>query len=135
MKKILVKTLLTSALIAFTSMAFATPPTESHVVKEAIVVPAHSTSNPIFIPVSGKLLSIKLCTSFDSPVKNVQVKGEIGNVWFGSVSQDCTSLDDVGSVDLDPESSLRLICRNFDDVQRTCRVKVVYYTKNTGNDD
>lgn len=123
------KKLLFIPLFLFASMAMATPPTEAHVIKEAIVVPAHSTSAPVLIPVSGKLLSIKLCSSFDSPVKDVQVKGEIEDVWFGSVSQNCTTLDDVGSITLDEGANLRLVCRNFDAVQRTCRVKAVYYTK------
>lgn len=123
------KKLLFIPLFLFASMSFATPQTEAHVIKQAIVVPAHSTSAPVLIQVSGRLESIKICSSFDSPVKDVQVKGEIEGVWFGSVSQNCTTLDDVGSIELDEGAALKLVCRNFDDVQRTCRVKAVYYTK------
>ncbi len=110
--------------------AFALPPTQAHVIKTQIIVPANSTSPEVFVPLSGnKLQSIKICTSFDSPVKNVQLKAELPGLWFGSVTNDCTTLDDVGSVVLPEDAELRLICRNFDPIKRTCRVKVVYYTK------
>lgn len=111
------------------TLAFADMPITAHVVKQTIVAPAKGVSEPILIPIAGVLKSIKTCLSFDSPVKNVQLKSEIEDVWFGSVSQDCTTLEEVGPISIPEDSSLRLSCRNFDDVQRTCRVKVVYYTK------
>jgi hypothetical protein len=123
MKKLLL------VLFAVAQLAFAETWAEAHVIKQQIVVPALATSAPVFIPVDGVLQSIKLCSSFDSPDKNIEIKAEIENVWFGSVSQDCTSLDDVGLVTIPENSQLRLVCTNFDAVQRTCRVKVVYYTE------
>jgi hypothetical protein len=124
MKKLLFIALLLPALV------MATPQNEAHVIKEKVlVVPPNTTSAPIYIPVSGVLQSIKLCSSFDGPAKNVQVKAEIANVWFGSVSQDCTTLDQVGPVRLEEDAELRVVCKNFDPVKRTCRIKVVYYTK------
>ncbi len=109
--------------------ALAELPIQAHVVKTQILVPANATSPEIFVPLAGnKLQSIKICTSFDSPVKNVQLKAELPGLWFGSVTNDCTTLDDVGSVVLPEDTELRLVCRNFDAVKRTCRIKVVYYT-------
>ena len=124
------KSLLTIALFMFAGMALAEAPSQAHVVKTQIIAPANSTSSEVFVPLFGnKLQSIKICTSFDSPVKNVQLKAELPGIWFGSVSNDCTTLDDVGSVVLPEDAELRLVCRNYDAFNRTCRVKVVYYTK------
>jgi len=83
----------------------------------------------VLIPLEGdKLESIKLCLSFDGPKKNVEVKGIIPDTWFGSVSGDCTPLDQVGGVLLPEEHVLKLSCRNFESVKRICRVKAVIYT-------
>ena len=127
MKKIFIGSLF---IFLNTAAAMASPGgTNAQIIKEAIVVQPGQTI-AVNVPVAGlKLESIKLCSSFDSPAKNVEVKGEIADVWFGSVTKDCTPLDVVGGVALPEESVLKLVCRNFDAVQRTCRVKAVIYTK------
>ena len=118
----------------FTMSAFATPPNESALntqfINQLIEVGAGQTKI-VDIPLAGnRLESIKLCLSFDGPKKNVQAKGNIPNIWFGSVSSDCTSLDQIGGVDLPEDAILRLSCHNFDDGKRLCRVKAVVYTRN-----
>ena len=111
----------------FASNVMAAPHLDATIVKKQIVVNPGQTvvAN---VPVEGSLKSIKLCSSFDSPAKNVEVKGEIDGVWFGSVTKDCTDVDQVGGVEIPEDGVLRLSCRNFDAVQRTCRIKAVIYT-------
>ena len=132
MKKLYASLIITFAMSLFTMSAFADrpePAINAQVINRVIDVAPGQTKD-VLVPLAGdRLESIKLCLSFDGPAKNVEVKGIIPGTWFGSVSGDCTPLDQVGGVNLPEDHTLRLACRNFDAGVRKCRVKAVVYTR------
>ena len=131
MKKLFVSLIIMFAMSLFTMSAFADKPEPVIIAKfvNPMIEVGPGKTEEVLIPLEGdKLESIKLCLSFDGPKKNVEVKGIIPDTWFGSVSTDCTPLDQVGGVLLPEEHVLKLSCRNFESVKRICRVKAVIYT-------
>jgi len=96
------------------------------VIKEQIEV-APGQTKKLSIPLFGnKLESIKICLSFN---RHLQLNGEIEDIWFGSTSGNCTTLDQIGGVILYPNAVLALSCKNFDSASHICRVKAAIYTR------
>jgi len=114
-----------ATLSLFASMAFANPPLTQNIIKYDIVVPANNSIGGQILPLPGGVRAIKVCLVDELRKQNMQLKASIAGVYVESISRDCSALE---SIDVD-DPDLILGCRNFEGVQRTCKAKIVFYTK------
>lgn len=116
-------------LALFANFAFANPPLTQHIIKYSIVVPAHDSFGLLYIPLPDKIEAIKICVVDETAIQKIQFKATIDDVYTESVSRDCSALEDISRLQLPENPELRVGCRNFDSVERTCKAKIIYYTK------
>ena len=131
MKKLLIASIVT---LLTTTAALASPPIgqAQFIIKDIVVQPKQIEG--LSVPLVGDSLSgVKICLSFDGPTKHVEAKGSIfgpnGKIWYGTTSQDCSNLEILPFPLLLEESpEIKIECRNFDPVVRTCKIKFEVYT-------
>lgn len=129
------------AMLALSFSAFSDdkviPPTplDAEYIQRDIAVAAKSDADYETVLNRRELLGAKLCNTFNAPGKNVEIQATITNqagetVWVGSVTKNCTALDNLPEpIDLGEYGFINIKCRNFDAVDRVCRAKAVIYSK------
>ena len=137
----IIKHLLFVVLVALSFGAFAdapvVPPTplDAEYIQRDITVAAKSDADYETVLNRRELHGAKLCNTFNAPGKNVEIQATITNqvgepVWVGSVTNNCTALDNLPEpLDLGEYGFINIKCRNFDAVDRVCRAKAVIYSK------
>ena len=130
------KTILALSALLLTTAALASPPPfagqAQFIIRNIVVQPGQIEGDTVDL-IGDNLAGVKVCLSFDGPVKHVEAKGSIwgptDKIWYGTTSQDCSNLEILPfALPMKENPELKIECRNFDAVARTCKIKFEVYT-------